>query len=78
MEPFSRWTWKAFAPDPGVVEVGPLGVLGFRSAKAVPIHQPQQHLVPETLPADPPRRLNYRVRFVGSEVGAPNMRTFVD
>jgi hypothetical protein len=34
----------------------------------VPIHQPEQDLVPKTLPADPTGRLNYRVGLVGTEV----------
>jgi hypothetical protein len=48
-------------------------MLGLRCPKAVPIHQTQQHLVPETLPPHPTRRLNDGVRLVWSEVVPRNM-----
>jgi hypothetical protein len=60
------------------VEVGPLGILGFRCPKAVPVYQPQQDLVSERLPAHSGGRLDHRVGLVGPEVVAPNMQTFVD
>jgi hypothetical protein len=77
MERLSRRTWKVFRPW-RQIEVHPLRVLGFGGAKAVPIHQPQQHLVAEPLPAHSAGRLDHRVGLMGAKIVALNMRTFVD
>jgi hypothetical protein len=38
---------------------------------------PQQHLIAQVLPAHSARRFDYRVGLVGSEIIAPNLRTFI-
>jgi hypothetical protein len=43
----------------------------------MPIHEPQQDLVAEALPTEPPGRINHRIGLVGPEVITPDMRTFV-
>jgi hypothetical protein len=47
------------------------------TAEAVPIYQPKQDLVSETLPTQPPSCLDDRVGLVGPEVITANMRNFV-